>query len=85
MRKACCLWLSAGDRARLAAVATDRNSPQKHAWRARIVLLSADRVGTVEIMRRTGKARPSVWRWQVRYLEAGVDGLLRDKTSLFSG
>ena len=80
MREACCLWLSAGDRARLAAVATDRNSPQKHAWRARIVLLSADRVGTVEIMRRTGKARPSVWRWQARYLEAGVDGLLRDKT-----
>lgn len=80
MREACCLWLSAGDRARLAAVATDRNSPQKHAWRARIVLLSADRVGTVEIMRRTGKARPSVWCWQARYLEAGVDGLLRDKT-----
>jgi transposase len=31
-------------------------------------------------MRRTGKAKPSVWRWQARYLEAGVDGLLRDKT-----
>jgi transposase len=44
------------------------------------VLLSADRVGTVEIMRRTGKAKPGVWRWQARYLEAGVDGLLRDKT-----
>ena len=58
----------------------DRNSPQKHVWRAQIVLLSADRVGTVEIMRRTGKAKPSVWRWQARYLEAGVDGLLRDKT-----
>jgi hypothetical protein len=31
-------------------------------------------------MRRTGKAKPSVWRWQARYLEAGVDGLLRDRT-----
>ena len=80
MREACCLWLSAADRARLAAIAADRNSPQKHVWRARIVLLSAERVGTVEIMRRTGKAKPSVWRWQARYLEAGVDGLLRDKT-----
>lgn len=80
MREACCLWLSAADRARLAAVAADRNSPQKHVWRARIVLLSAKQVGTVEIMRRTGKAKPSVWRWQTRYLEAGVDGLLRDKT-----
>ena len=31
-------------------------------------------------MRRTGKAKPSVWCWQARYLQAGVDGLLRDKT-----
>ena len=44
------------------------------------LLLSAERLGTVAIMRRTGKAKPSVWRWQARYLEAGVDGLLRDKT-----
>ena len=80
MREACCLWLSAVDRARLAAIAADRNSPQKHVWRAQIVLLSADRIGTVAIMRRTGKGKPSVWRWQARYLEAGVDGLLRDKT-----
>ena len=79
MREACCLWLSAADRARLAALAADRNSPQKHVWRANIVLLSADRVGTVEIMRRTGTAKPSVWRWQARYLAAGVEGLLRDK------
>jgi transposase len=31
-------------------------------------------------MRRTGVSKPSVWRWQQRYIEAGVDGLLRDKT-----
>ena len=80
MREACCLWLSATDRARLAALVADRNSPQKHVWRAQIVLLSTDQVGTVAIMRRTGKAKASVWRWQARYLEAGVDGLLHDKT-----
>jgi transposase len=80
MREACCLWLSATDRARLAALVADRNSPQKHVWRAQIVLLSADRLGTVAIMRRTGKAKASVWRWQARYLEAGVAGLWRDKT-----
>ena len=44
------------------------------------MLLSADRAGTVEIMRRTGKAKPSVWRWQARYLGAGVDGLLYNKS-----
>jgi transposase len=31
-------------------------------------------------MRRTGKSKPSVWRWQERYIDEGVDGLLHDKT-----
>ena len=31
-------------------------------------------------MRRTGKAKDSVWRWQASYLEDGVAGLWRDKT-----
>jgi transposase len=64
----------------LAAIVADRSSPQKHVWRARVVLLSADRRGTAAIMRRTGLSKPSVWRWQERYIEAGVDGLLRDRT-----
>src|SRR4051794_8376803 len=74
------LFAGAADRARLAAIVADRNSPQKHVWRAEVVLLTADRLGTAEIMRRTGLSKPSVWRWQARYLEAGVDGLLRDRT-----
>ena len=74
------LFVGAADRARLAAIVADRNRPQKHVWRAEVVLLTADRLGTTEIMRRTGLSNPSVWRWQERYLEAGVEGLLRDKT-----
>ena len=74
------LLVSSADRERLAAIVADRNSRQKHVWRATVVLLTADRVGTAEIMRRTGLSKPSVWRWQDRYLETGVDGLLRDKT-----
>ena len=49
-------------------------------WRAEIVLATADGHGTNAIMRRTGKSKPCVWRWQERYIEEGVDGLLRDKT-----
>ncbi len=74
------LFVSAADRERLATIIADRNSKQKHVWRAQVVLLTGDRSGTVEIMRRTGLGKPSVWRWQERYIEAGVDGLLRDKT-----
>src|SRR4051812_9385445 len=68
------------DRERLEAIIVSRNSPHKHVWRSRIVLLSADRIGTMEIQRRTGKAKPTIWRWQQRFMEAGVDGLLRDAT-----
>jgi hypothetical protein len=37
-------------------------------------------VGTNAIMRRTGKSKTCVWRWQERFIEEGFDGLLRDKT-----
>ena len=47
----------AADRARLEAVVSDRNSPQKYVWRAPIVLLTADGCGTTEIMRCTGVQR----------------------------
>jgi len=68
------------NRAGLTALIKDRNSPQKHVWRAEIVLLSADGVGTTEIMRRTAKSKTCVWRWQERFAEEGFAGLLRDKT-----
>jgi hypothetical protein len=62
------------------AVVRDRNAPQKHVWRAEIILFPAAGLGTVEIMRRTGTAKTSVWRWQERFMLKGVAGLLRDKT-----
>jgi transposase len=48
--------------------------------RARIVLATAEGLGTVAIMRRTAKSKTAVWRWQRRFMEEGVEGLLRDKT-----
>jgi hypothetical protein len=69
-----------GDWTRLAAVVGDRNSSLKHVQRARIVLLSSERLSVVDIARRIGVSSPAMWRWQVRYAEQGVDGLLRDKT-----
>jgi hypothetical protein len=46
MRNGISFTLSVPDRRRLEALVTDRNTPQKHVWRARIVLLSADGLGT---------------------------------------
>ena len=73
------LSVSSADIRRLKAVVQDRNAPQKHVWRAEIVL-TADGVGTNEIMRRTAKSKTCVWRWQERFVEDGFDGLVRDKT-----
>jgi hypothetical protein len=46
--------LNSTDRARLEAIVTDRNSPQKHVWRSRI-------------MREAGVAKTCVRRWQARF------------------
>jgi transposase len=72
--------LGAAERSELEAVVANRNSPQKHVWRAKIVLLTADAHGTADIMRATGKAKTVIWRWQERFGEEGVAGLWRDKT-----
>jgi transposase len=68
------------DRARLERLIADRNSPAKVMWRARIVLATAEGKAVKVIAREAGITKPTVWRWQRRFAEAGVDGLLRDKT-----
>ena len=80
MRTGVTLSISQTDLDRLHALVKDRNAPQKHVWRAQIVLLSAEGVGTNAIMRETSKAKTCVWRRQERFAAEGVDGLLRDKT-----
>lgn len=72
--------MSVADRARLEAIVADRNSRQKHVWRARTILLTSAGFGTVEVTRRIGKSKNCVWRWQERFFQEGVAGLLRDKT-----
>src|SRR6266436_2079196 len=74
MRAGITVEVNSGDRARLEAIVADRNSLQKHVWRARIVLMTADGIGTNAIMRRTGKSKVTVWRWQERFMAQGIDG-----------
>lgn len=80
MRAGIVVTVTRKDRRRLEAIVADRNAPQKHAARARVILATADGCGTNEVMRRSGLSKPVVWRWQERYMHEGVDGLLRDKT-----
>src|SRR5919108_5643233 len=78
MAQIVCPLVSAEDRARLEAIVADRDRAQKHVARARIILGSADRLSVAQVARRPGVGRPAVWRWQRRFAEAGVAGLLRD-------
>ena len=80
MRSGIQFIVSAADRDRLERIASHPSSAQKHVWRCRIVLLSADGLGTSAIMTATGKSKTCVWRWQERFMHEGIDGLLRDKT-----
>ena len=80
MRAGIVVTVTRTDRRRLEAIVADRSAPQKHVWRAHIIMATAEGCGTVEIMRRSGKSKPVVWRWQARFMAEGVDGLTRDKT-----
>jgi transposase len=80
MAQSVCVVLNAIEREQLAAIVADRNRPRKHVERARIVLASADRGSAQRVAQNIGVSRPTVWRWQQRFAEAGIDGLLRDKT-----
>jgi transposase len=80
MAQTVCVIVSPSDRARLKAVASDRNRPQKHAERASVILGSMAHGAVQRVAAELGVSRPMIWRWQQRFAEAGVDGLLRDKT-----
>jgi hypothetical protein len=58
MRKGITIEVTPADRTRLQSIIRDRNSPQKHVWRARIVLLTADGAAPWRSCARLAKARP---------------------------
>ena len=66
---------------RLCSIATRRRSMSDA---PKSSLQWPDSCGTSEIMRRSGKARPVVWRWQARFMAKGVEGLTRDNTRAVS-
>jgi transposase len=80
MRTGIVVNVTPADRRKLRAIIASRGAPEKYVWRAKIILATADGFGTAEIMRRTGKSKSVVWRWQARFMTEGVAGLTRDKT-----
>lgn len=71
MAQTVCVILTEVEKARLRAISEDRAHPLKHIQRARIILLSAERLSVLEIAHQAGVSRPAVWRWQQRFAEEG--------------
>src|SRR4029077_7271009 len=51
MRAGIVVNVTRADRLRLEAIVADRSAPQKHVWRAKVIVATADGCGTAEIMR----------------------------------
>ena len=61
MGKGISITVTAEDRVRVDTIIHNRNSPQKHVWRARIIVLTADGEGTTAIRALKPNNETSSW------------------------
>ena len=74
-RSATPVVLDCPQRAALTALVRADSTPQKLAWRARIVLACADGLDDTAAARRERTSRVSVGLWRQRFLDQGIAGL----------
>src|SRR6266436_3174498 len=55
-----------------------RNTPQKIAFRARLILLASEGQANRQIARMLGTSRPTVLLWRHRFTQGGPQALLQD-------
>ncbi len=80
MRTGIAFAVTDAERRRLQQLVAAPTTRQKHVWRCAIILATDAGLGTTAIMAHTSKSKPTVWRWQQRFMAARVEGLLRDQT-----
>ena len=66
------------ERKQLQRLVNGRNTAQKVAMRARIILGAADGVSNNALAQKLGISRPTVIKWRERFEEAGVEGVMKD-------
>lgn len=69
------IQLTAEESATLRMWAAAGKSEQRMAGRARVILLSAERLSMREISQRSNLSPQSCTKWRIRFLESGIDGL----------
>ena len=80
MRVAPVINLSMQERKKLEAIKRGRASSIRAKERSAIVLLAADGLQNKEIADRLGEDVMKVGRWRHRYAQAGLPGILKDKS-----
>jgi len=74
------ILINAADTQRLKQIIGDLAPPLKHVLRAKIELMSGDRLPVLELERCTNASRPAVRHWQRRFAKEGAVALLHFKT-----
>jgi len=77
--------IRAQDRPLLEALVRGRNTPQKVALRARIVLAAAEGQSNHRLAKELNTSRPTILLWRQRYAQAGPSGLLKMRLALVGG
>lgn len=72
------LQVDENQRKQLQQLARSGKTPQKIAWRARIVLAAGEGRPNHAIARQLGVSRPTVLLWRGRFVSCGVAGILKD-------
>ena len=79
-----CVIVGTEDLARLAAIVGDRSRPLKHVQRARIVVLSAERLPVLAVARRVGVNQKPSWSCSRMQMPITRTPPGRDRRSLIS-
>jgi transposase len=74
------ITLNEAERAELQCWIRRGSTPHKQVQRAKMIVLSAEGLPSSEIVRRVGVSYPTLTRWRERFVQAGIEGLRRDKT-----
>jgi transposase len=78
MNRARPLPLTEDQRQQLDQWVRGRRTPQRLSVRAKLILLAASGISNLEIGKELGVAQPTVRRWRRRFLEKGLEGLVKD-------
>jgi transposase len=67
--------LSEDQQLELCRIAQSRSLPAGYVFRARLILMLAERASFSTIKQRLGTTAPTISRWKQRFLASGIDGL----------